>query len=202
MKGKLIPIFLSLSWLCCLWGSHAGAQEPVHTQLQEQVRAQLHEGLHSLVDKVDVTLRMKGGQDTICFLEFLEEWHILTEQHSISKEVLAHDSSCMALLLNLPVRNESIPVRNLSYEFNLLDPHLLASGKKAKPEPDSMDAPTRRLQSDLINLIQGLSRISDRYQLEDQLLSLIFYEDWSIDAGSHEITKKVLGISPVIWQRR
>jgi len=202
MKGSLNLIFLSLSWLSCLWGFHAWAQEPIHTQLQDQVRNQLTDGIHDLVDFIDLALETPGGEDTLCNIKFREEWQILPEQHSISKEVLAHDSSCIDLLMDFPERNGSISLQNLSYEFHLLDPHLVLSGNIAFPEPDSMDLPTRRLQGDLIALISELSDAEKRYRLEDQLLSVIFYEDWFIDPHSRRITKMVRGISPVIWQRR
>lgn len=202
MKGKLIPMCLCLYLLSGLMGTPVRAQEPVHTRLQDQVRDQLRNGTYALVDFVEVALRTQKGQDTLCTLKFREEWQIQPKQHAISKSVLAHDSSCMNLFLMLPERNGRIAIRNLSYEFNLLDPHLLASGNVAFPEPDSMDLPTRQLQSDLIALIMDFRDPGDRYRYEEQLLSVIFYEEWSIDPSTTGITKKVKGLSPVIWQRR
>jgi hypothetical protein len=104
--------------------------------------------------------------------------------------------------MNLPERMGKINLRNLSYEFVLLDPHLIASGNTAFPEPDSMDQATRRLQAKLIELIEKLSRTAGQYPLEDQLLSVLFHEDWSLDVETRVITKTVWGLTPVIWQRR
>ncbi|MEN8204100.1 MAG: hypothetical protein ABFS28_15995 [Bacteroidota bacterium] len=205
---KRIPIFLSLFWLSCLQGIHVSGQEPVHKQLQDQVRTQVHDGVYTLVDFVDLTLFVdltqgkQGTQDTLCTKEFLEEWIIRPREHTVVKQVLDHDSSCMALLMTLPERNGSKVIRNLSYEFNLLDPHLIASGNVAFSEPDSMDLHVRQLQEDLIELISGLSKTAIQYQLNDQLLSVIFHEDWSLNPVTRLITKEVRGITPVIWQRR
>ena len=41
-----------------------------------------------------------------------------------------------------------------------------------------------------------------RYDPDKQLLSVIFHEEWFMDPVSGQITKKVLGLTPVIWQRR
>jgi len=202
MNWKLMPVFLSLSWLSCLQGIHICAQEPVHTRLQHQVRTQVHDGVYTLVDFVDLNLVVQSKQDTLCTMEFLEEWTIRPREHSIVKQVLDLDSSCMALLRTLPERKGIVSIQDLSHEFNLLDPHLISSGNVASPEPDSMDLPTRKLQGDLIDLIQDLSSAANRYDLKDQLLSVIFHEDWSLDPGSRVITKKVNAITPVIWQRR
>jgi len=202
MKQKSIHICLSLFWLICIQGIHISAQEPVHTRLQDQVRTQVHDGVYTLVDFVELKLEKQTVEEDLCGMEFLEEWTILPREHTLRKQVLDQDSSCMARLMILPEKKGLIPIRNISYEFHLLDPHLIASGNEAFSEPDSMDQSTRRLQGDLIALISELSHAEDRYPLEDQLLSVIFHEDWSLDPRSGEITKKVRGISPVVWQRR
>jgi hypothetical protein len=135
-------------------------------------------------------------------MEFLEEWNIRPRERTLLKDVLDQDTSCISLLLSLPKNKGSMTLRNLSHEFMLLDPHLIASGNIAFPEPDSMDMPTRRLQASLIDLIKNISRTAERYPLEDQLLSVIFYEDWFLDQESRRIKKTVWGITPVVWQRR
>lgn len=197
-----ISICLIFTWLICLRGLLVFAQEPVHTELQDQVHSQVQEGKFTLVDFVNVAAAFQDIPDTLCTMEFLEEWNILPLDRTLLKEVLDQDTSCISLLLSLPKNKGSITLRKLSYEFMLLDPHLIASGNTAFPEPDSMDVATRRLQGDLIDLIKNLSRTASQFPLEDQLLSVIFHEDWFLDPGSRRITKEVLGITPVIWQRR
>ncbi len=143
---------------------------------------------HRLVDYVEMKEEVQGGEDSLHILKFLEDWIIDPIHPSISKEVLEFDGS--------------LPFRNISYEFHLLDPHLLSSGNKAFSEPDSMDGPTRKLQKELITLVTARGNIEERYQLEDQLLSVIFHEEWRQNPETLQVTKKVRAITPVIWQRR
>ena len=84
----------------------------------------------------------------------------------------------------------------------LLDPHMMASGNSGYSEPDSMDVWTKKLQGELISLVKSLSKSKERYDLNTQMLSVHFHEDWIIDPVSLQIIKKVHGITPVIWQRR
>ena len=93
-------------------------------------------------------------------------------------------------------------LRNVSYEFMLLDPHIRESAYIAFPEPDSMDSWTRKLQIDLISLIKPRDHSGYSYDYNEQLLSVIFHEKWFIDPLTLEITKRVQGITPVMWQRR
>lgn len=199
-KGSFI--YLGMIWLIGLQAISVSAQEPVHTDLQNQVQGQVQEGVFTLVDFIDVAPSFQELADSICTMEFLEEWIIQPEKHTLQKYVLDQDSSCIPLIMNLPERMGKINLRNLSYEFVLLDPHLIASGNAAFPEPDSMDQATRRLQAMLIKLIEELSRTAGQYPLEDQLLSVLFHEDWSLDTETRVITKTVWGLTPVIWQRR
>lgn len=198
----LSPISLILLWLICLPGIHVQAQETYYPELHKEVYAQVQDHTFTLVDFVEINLKKQGiGEDT-CVVEFLEEWTIRPEEHMVLKQVLDQNSSCISLLLTLPEKKGLIHIRKLRYEFFLLDPHLIASGNVAFSEPDSMDQYTRRLQGDLIALISDMSTAEKRYPLEDQLLSVIFYEDWLMDPHSGRITKEVWGIRPVIWQRR
>ena len=122
--------------------------------------------------------------------------------NSILKQVVRWDSCCFEILSSIPSKNGAIPIRNISYEFHLLDPHLVASGNRAFSEPDSLDGPTRQLQDQLIALVTARNTFEERYQLDQQLLSLIFHEDWSINPANLMVSKKVRAITPVIWQRR
>ena len=78
----------------------------------------------------------------------------------------------------------------------------MESGNIAFPEPDSMDSPTRQLQDQLIALVIARSNAGKRYRLSEQMLSVIFEEDWSINPTNLMVSKKVRAITPVIWQRR
>ncbi len=200
--GKVAPG--KVTWLLgffCLMAIPARAQDQGIEQTQDQDMKPRDQGYH-LVDDVEITLEVPGQKDTVCKLRFLEDWFIDPRANSIQKQVVRWDSCCFEILSSLPTKNGSIPIKNISYEFHLLDPHLVASQNKAFPEPDSMDAPTRQLQDQLIALITARTSFEERYQLDQQLLSLIFHEDWSINPTNLVVSKKVRAITPVIWQRR
>ncbi len=197
-KGILVIHAIWLLGIFCIPAIQTEAQ--VVAQEQERAVALVRE--HVLMDYVEVNMKIPGGTDSLCNLKFLEEWFIDPLQPSISKKVFEHDSACSDLWRNLAIKNGSISLRNISYEFQLLDPHLVASGNIAFPEPDSMDGPTRQLQEELIALITVRANFEERYQLEDQLLSVIFHEEWSQDPVTLKVTKRVRAITPVIWQRR
>ena len=149
-------------------------------------------GVHQIIDFVELPAELIIPGDTASFIEFTEQW-TFRAKGGLIKEVKGHD-------LSLPEGTRRI--KEISYEFILLDPHLVASANRAFSEPDSMDIPTRQLQADLIHLIQSLAPISPRYDPEKQLLSVYFHEEWIMDEESREIRKKVKGITPLIWQRR
>lgn len=157
---------------------------------------------YHLVDDVEITLELPGQKDTVCKPKFLEDWFIDTQANSILKQVVRWDSCCFEILSSIPSKNGYIPIRDISYEFHLLDPHLVASGNRAFPEPDSMDVFTRDLQAALVALISARSHYEDMYQLDQQLLSVIFHEDWTINLTNGMVLKKVRALTPVIWQRR
>ena len=151
------------------------------------------------------------------YIEFRETWHINPEGYSILKtvddyEAKIHDAPpasadsiqkmFASLMRQLPEASGTLQLQNLTYEFMLLDPHMMASGNIAYSEPDSMDVLTKKLQRELITLVKALSKTMERYDLYSQMLSVHFHEDWIIDPVSFQITKRVRGITPVIWQRR
>lgn len=155
--------------------------------------------------------------DTTLYLEFRESWIIMPGRSILVKYVedytprvpdypyASTDSLSMWLAIlfgQLPDERRGKEIKDITYEFMLLDPHLPQSGNRAFPEPDSMDVWTRELQTVLIDLIRAQLPIGDQYDLPNQMLSVYFHEDWSIDPVSLRITKKVHGITPVIWQRR
>jgi hypothetical protein len=150
-------------------------------------------------------------------VEFQEEWSINTERRSLEKRVLSFDpqlrdlhtfpddslqSLFVSLLEHLPKTSESKRIAEITYEFNLLDPHMKNSGNRAIPEVDSMDLQTGELQAALIGLVERLRNPWNVYSLERDMLSVYFHETWLMDPGTGLITKKVEGITPVIWQRR
>ena len=187
--------------LICLTAISARAQDQGIEQALNQEYQPPDRSYH-LVDDVEISLAIPGQKDTVCKLRFLEDWFIDAQANSILKQVVRWDSCCFEILSSIPSKNETIPIRNISYEFHLLDPHLVASGNIAFPEPDSMDGFTREFQAELVALITARNNIEGRYQLDQQLLSLIFHEDWSINPENLVVSKKVRAITPVIWQRR
>jgi len=150
-------------------------------------------------------------------IKFRESWLISPEKSSILKSVVGYEPNILnappisadslqkkfaSLIRQLPQVRGTFRLSNISYEFMLLDPHIIESGNIAFPEPVSMDPWTKKLQEELIALIKSRSVESNRYELNGQLLSVHFHEEWTIDPVSLQITKKVEGITPVIWQRR
>jgi len=157
------------------------------------------------------------GVDGGWSLEFRETWYIDPERPSVVKEVeeyrplndampdLPPDSLRLrfaSLVRAQATGTEKLTFRNVTYEFVLLDPHLESSGNVSFPSPDSMDRETMALQQELISLIGRRSSAASGFDLEEQLLSVYFHEEWQVDPVSLEITRKVDAITPVIWQRR
>ena len=157
---------------------------------------------HQLVDFVEVNIETPEGKDTLCIKNFLENWAIDPTGPSVSKRVLDYDTACSDLFNKLPLKNGSISIRNISYEFRFLDPHLVASGNRAFPEPDSMDGPSRQLQQEMVSLVSLHGNAGKMYDLSDQLLSVVFHETWSVDPATFAVSKQVRAVTPMIWQRR
>jgi len=159
------------------------------------------EQVHQIIDFVELPAELSIPGDSACFVEFREKWTFLAKGGLI-KEVTGQEFSCSRQQNDLPLRSGTTRIKDISYEFMLLDPHLVESGNRAFSEPDSMDIYTRNLQANLIELIQKQAPIGTRYDPRKQLLSVYFHEEWIIDPDSMEISKKVKGLTPVIWQRR
>ena len=164
--------------------------------------------LFHVVDFVDLPNTSFGGT-----IEFHETWEIRPEIPAILKTVqhyiLRDQSGSARSVDSLLQQKGSMLPGMLSYEFMLLDPHIQESGNLAFPEADSMDARTSSLQSGLIDLVEGridrtegTTDAGNRYDLRQQLLSVIFHEEWHIDPATLQLTRKVRGFTPVIWQRR
>jgi len=158
-------------------------------------------GYHRIIDFVEVPDEIGNTGDSACFIEFMEQWTFL-DKGSLTKEVTGFEFEC-----SREQQDHSLPpgitrIKDINYEFMLLDPHLVESRNQAFSEPDSMDLYTRNLQAGLIELIQRQAPISPLYDLRKQLLSVHFHEEWILDADTRKISKKVKAITPVIWQRR
>ena len=106
------------------------------------------------------------------------------------------------MLADQPHTKGKIRLTDISYEFALLDPHTPGSEDRDFDGPAHMDHSTRKLQQELISLVKGRSAALGRADLDELLLSFYFHETWFIDPVSLQVTKKVHGITPVLWQRR
>lgn len=80
-----------------------------------------------------------------------------------------------------------VRIRKFNYEFELADP---VTGQK-----NNLHAPLSRL-------VDLHSLTAKKYDLQQQLWSVRFKEEWMMDPGTLEITKKTTTLIPVIWQRR
>ena len=159
------------------------------------------EGQHRIIDFVEVPAELGNTGDSACFIEFREQWTFL-EKGSLIKEVTGFEFECSREQKDLSLPSGITRIRDINYEFMLLDPHVVESQNRAFSGPDSMDIYTRNLQADLIKLIQRQAPISPRYNLRKQLLSVYFHENWTLGPDTMGISKKVKAITPVIWQRR
>ncbi len=175
----------------------------------------------NIIDFIDLPVKWTGVDSGLWYLEFSETWIIPENLTGIGKRVESytiHKSgpentpggdtaiSLESILPDLKINHSypggKIPLGNISYEFTLLDPHSPGSDNTAFTEPRSMDPYARKIQEILTNLVLKGYPPAKKYDLENQLLSVWFHEEWFLDPATGQITKKVRGISPVIWQRR
>jgi hypothetical protein len=154
-----------------------------------------------LIDFVEAPAQLQPAGERNCMIEFGEQWTFL-DKGALSKEVRSQKFSCSEEPRDLAIPGELLRIKNIRYEFMLLDPHLLESNNQAFAEADSMDKSTRELQGRLIELIGKYISMDSRYDPRQELLSVYFHEEWILDPESPQIIKKVKGITPVIWQRR
>ncbi|MCK4749860.1 MAG: hypothetical protein KAT15_22545, partial [Bacteroidales bacterium] len=103
---------------------------------------------HHITDFVELPAELNLRGDTACFIEFRELW-TFPARGLLIKEVLAYDLSCSSEQKELVLPGGISRIKEYSYEFMLLDPHLSESGNRAVSGPDSMDVYARKLQSDL-----------------------------------------------------
>ena len=135
----------------------------------------------------DLPAELNPDNRASCRLELEEEWTIDAAGISISKTVESFTMHCADGTISLSPDEEVIRFRTISYEFSFLE------------LPDQM---AKEVQLAFIALINKRFPIPDVYDPPDQLLSVYFHEEWTIDPGKQEFTKKVRAITPVIWQLR
>ncbi len=159
------------------------------------------ENVYQINDHVELPAALELPGDSSCYLEFREEWTFLA-RGSLIKDVFSQEITCSGEQKDMPQTHGGLRIKDISYEFYLLDPHLTESGNIAFSGPDSMDIPTRDLQASLIELIRTYAPIDPLYHPDKHILSVYFHEEWKVDPNAGQITKKVKAITPVIWQRR
>ena len=191
--------------------------ESIHRDSEPPVRAQAVDTIHRLVDFVDLPEELSAGMTLNWYLEFNESWIVDARRGVIAKMVQGMrirdaedprtpEDSLQALFQIMvaakPLVRGRMRVEGITYEFSLLDPHLVGSGVEPADRHGNLDAETGKLQSELIDLAGRLSSRVRDYPHKERLLSFYFHETWTIHPVSLRITKRVEGITPVVWQRR
>ena len=136
---------------------------------------------------MDLPAELHMDKSSSCRLEFQEEWIIDPARSSFIKTVEAFEFACEDDAERFVLTQGTRRLRNLSYEFTFLD------------LPDKM---AKEVQNAVIALINERFPIPEAYDPSEQLLSVYFHEDWTIEPGQELFQKKIRGITPVIWQRR
>ena len=145
------------------------------------------ESRYQVLHALDIPAELNLDHHPSCFLQFQEEWVIDPQGLSISKRVDGFQFPCGDSTSIVTLPPGEIRLRNISYEFYFLD----------LPEQEA-----KEIQTAFIALIKKRFSIPEVYDPSEQLLSVYFHEDWTIEPGHQRINKKVRAISPVIWQRR
>ena len=173
----------------------------------------------TIVDFVDIPARYTPSPGKDLYLEFTEHWMVDSDRPAIRKEVIqwnphlstrpqgsksepGEDSLFSVLSSLLPEGRNGTRVMTVEYEFHFLDPHVAGTPNRALSSPDSLDVQTSELQRTMAALAGSRIPRSDRLELEANMLSVIFHEQWLILPPSGKLTKKVEAVTPVIWQRR
>ena len=208
-RSIFVLIFLAL-WMA---GSapRAAAQEP------GQRMTHFVDPAYRVIDFIDPGTVLPHIPEGDWSLEFIEIWTIDPDKQILQKEVNASNfifpaepelsqdtlrSRISALLSTGSKDQELVRIKNITYEFTLLDPHTPGSNNKDFAGPGGMDPETRRLHQGLISLVRGRSAALARADLDELLLSVYFHETWEVDPSTLQFYKKVDGITPVLWQRR
>jgi hypothetical protein len=149
--------------------------------------AEAQQSVYEVLDVIDLPPELNPELNTSCRLEFQEQWVLNVAKASISKEINAYGISCTDSTESLSLPEGAIRLKDISYEFSFLD---------------LLDQRARKLQEEVIALINIKNPIPEIYDPREQLLSVYFHEEWGIDADQQIFTKRVKGITPVIWQQR
>ncbi len=149
--------------------------------------AEAQQSVYEVLDVIDLPPELNPELNTSCRLEFQEQWVLNVAKASISKEINAYGISCTDSTESLSLPEGAIRLKDISYEFSFLD---------------LLDQRARKLQEEVIALINIKNPIPEIYDPREQLLSVYFHEEWGIDADQQVFTKRVKGITPVIWQQR
>jgi len=152
--------------------------------------AEAQESMYEVLDVIDIPSELNPQRNTSCRLEFQEQWILNVPRASISKEINAYEISCTDSTESLSLPEGLVRLKNISYEFSFLD--LL----------DLLDLRARKLQEEVIALINIKNPIPEIYDPREQLLSVYFHEEWVLDQDHQIFRKTVKAITPVIWQKR
>jgi len=148
------------------------------------------ETTYEVLDVLDLPPELNPGRKGSCSLDFQEQWILNVASFSISKKVNAYGISCKDSTETLSLTEETVRLKDISYEFSFLD--LL----------DLMDQRARNLQEAMISLINKRYSIPEVYDPRVQMLSVYFHEDWIFEPDHQVFKKTVRAITPVIWQQR
>ena len=175
-------------------------------------------GTFHLVDFADL--------DNRWYLRFNESWIIPSGKQGIQKLVISYTpvndsitslsedslnslfTGHLQMVYNLKdpvsdkVKKSNLRLGTFSYEFVFSDPHFPDSDPGLYAVPDSLTGEAGRLQMGLVSLINNLSGQGKSFNLEKQMLSVLFEERWTLNRTTLLIEKETLAITPVIWQRR
>jgi len=184
MMGKITCVFTGV--LLVAFGAAARAQDQSFP----------------VTDRINLPVQLAGQEAPPWYLVFEGTWTVGAKGAFVTKSVdrymvidhqdpNADADSLRAGFRDLVGASLSSRGRNrvtgITYEFLL------------REDPDLAAHP---LQEALIPLIRAGSTMAGHYDLESQLNSVLFHEEWHVDPVSFDITRKVTGITPVIWQRR
>ena len=149
--------------------------------------AEAQERTFQMFQVMDMPREFNLNKSSACRLEFQEEWIIDPAGSYISKTVSTFEFPCDELNSTATLHEGTTRLRNLSFEFSFLD------------LPEQM---AKEIQLAIIALVNNSYLLPEYYDPQEQLLSVYFHEDWSINDDPLVFSKKVRAISPVIWQRR
>jgi len=145
------------------------------------------ERIFQMFQVMDLPREFNLNSSPSCKLEFQEEWIIDPTGSSISKTVSTFEFPCGNRTETVILPEGSTRLRNISFEFSFLD------------LPEQM---AKEIQLAIVALVNNSYPLPEYYDPQEQLLSVYFHEDWSMDEDPLVFSKKVKAITPVIWQRR